>query len=156
MTTITLVACVSKKLDHPAPAANLYISPWFVKARRYAELTSDLWFILSAKYGLLNPDQIIEPYEQTLNQMTRDQRQDWANSVFWPLMTAVGGAEGKIIFLAGQKYRSYLARWLDGRFTIETPLAGLGIGQQLAWLDKAIAALAPSPSQGEGQGGGSQ
>lgn len=141
MTTITLVACVSKKLDRPAPAADLYVSPWFKKARTYAELTSERWFILSAKYGLVEPDRVIEPYEQTLNEMNAWQRIDWASGVYFSLQNKVSGLEGKIVFLAGNHYRVYLARWLEGRFAVETPLEGLGIGQQLAWFDARLKVL---------------
>src|SRR5690606_9611227 len=31
------VSCVSGKLSRPAPAKDLYISDWFLKARRYVE-----------------------------------------------------------------------------------------------------------------------
>lgn len=141
MSTITLVSCVSKKLDRPAPAAELYMSPWFKKARRYAELTSDRWFILSAKYGLVEPDRVIEPYEQTLNKMGGYERIDWASGVYFSMQQAVSGLEGKVVFLAGLHYRVYLARWLEGRFAVETPLAGLGIGQQLAWFDAQLKVL---------------
>jgi hypothetical protein len=141
MNTITLVSCVSKKLDRPAPAAELYVSPWFKKARRYAELTSDRWFILSAKYGLVEPDRVIEPYERTLNEMNWHGRIEWAGQVYFSLQEALSGLEGKIVFLAGHHYRDYLARWLEGRFVVEVPLAELGIGQQLAWFEARLKVL---------------
>ena len=34
---IYLVACVKGKLPRPAPAKDLYTSPWFRKARQYVE-----------------------------------------------------------------------------------------------------------------------
>ncbi|MDQ0619218.1 DUF6884 domain-containing protein [Arthrobacter globiformis] len=55
--TIGLVACASQKLQRPAPARELYVSQWFKKASAYAELTCDRWYILSAKHGLIYPDQ---------------------------------------------------------------------------------------------------
>ena len=43
----------------------MYISPLFQKMMAYAErLNPKGIFILSAKYGLLNPNDIIEPYER--------------------------------------------------------------------------------------------
>ncbi|WP_395858435.1 DUF6884 domain-containing protein [Arthrobacter sp. KBS0702] len=38
----------------------------FKKASAYAELTCDRWYILSAKHGLLHPDEIIQPYDMRL------------------------------------------------------------------------------------------
>lgn len=59
---LCLVSCVSKKNDYPCLARDLYVSPWFVGARRYEESLGVPWYILSAKYGLVAPDQVIAPY----------------------------------------------------------------------------------------------
>jgi hypothetical protein len=69
MPTIALVACVSKKNTTPMPARDLYISAWFRKASMYAARVADRWYILSAKYGLVAPDTMIKPYDETLNKM---------------------------------------------------------------------------------------
>src|SRR3546814_861850 len=53
---VFLVACVAAKLDRPAPARDLYASPWFQKARAYVERQGGAWFILSAKHGLTAPE----------------------------------------------------------------------------------------------------
>ena len=53
---ICLVACVKGKRGAPAPAKDLYRSPWFRKARRYVEQSGAPWFILSDKHGLVHPD----------------------------------------------------------------------------------------------------
>jgi len=39
------------------------------------------FYILSAKYGLLHPNDLIEPYEQTLKTATKKEKQDWAQRV---------------------------------------------------------------------------
>lgn len=66
--TICLVSCVGTKRATPTPAKDLYQSDWFTKARTYAKSIGS-WFILSAKYGVVHPDEVIEPYEMTLNAM---------------------------------------------------------------------------------------
>ena len=48
---------------------DLYRSVWFLKARACAEAVGSCWFILSAEYGLVHPDEMIEPYEMTLDTM---------------------------------------------------------------------------------------
>ncbi len=50
-------------------AKDLYVSDLFRKARRYVEAKNCPWFILSAEYGLVSPEQVIAPYEKTLNHM---------------------------------------------------------------------------------------
>lgn len=56
-----LVSCVGDKHSKPLPARELYRSDWFLKARAYVEAQGEEWFILSAKYGLVSPDQVIAP-----------------------------------------------------------------------------------------------
>lgn len=79
---IYLVACVAAKRASPTAAKDLYISVWFQKARRFVERTGAPWFILSARHGLVSPDRVIVPYDQTLNTMTVEKRRQWAPA-FW-------------------------------------------------------------------------
>jgi hypothetical protein len=134
---VVLVSCVSRKLTHPAPAADLYQSAWFKKARRYAELHAERWYILSAKHGLLIPDQVIEPYDLSLYPLDGRQRQRWAREVLALLLQVTDKRQDKITVLAGSLYRAPLVRWLKNiGYTVHVPMEGLGIGQQLRWLNE--------------------
>ncbi len=73
---VALVACCSKKLTRTVAARDLYVSTLFKKAAAYAR-TFDAWYVLSAKYGLVAPDEVIDPYNQTLLKMKRSERQAW-------------------------------------------------------------------------------
>ena len=136
---IFLVACVKKKNRKNSgcvPAKDLYQSPWFKKAREYVEWHQALWFILSAEYGLLSPDDMTAPYDQTLNDMKDKARRDWAERVKKEMDRGLPAAE-KVVILAGEKYRENIMHYLDCRFAcIEIPMEGMGIGEQLAWLTK--------------------
>ena len=135
MTRICLVSCVRKKLTHPVRAADLYISPWFKKARSYAA-KCDRWYVLSAKYGLVAPASVIEPYEVTLNKMKKLDRQSWATRVFQALCQATSASD-EMIVLAGHKYREMLVPLLQQRGNrITVPMEGMRIGEQLHWLDE--------------------
>lgn len=134
--TVCLVACTSRKGDHPAPAELIYKSPLFSASRSYAESRSDQWFILSAKHGLLSPDDVIEPYNESLTRQSDSQRQAWAEGVRQSFNERVPPG-GRVIFLAGSTYRSRLAPLFEaeGRETA-APMSALGIGRQVAWLQK--------------------
>jgi hypothetical protein len=135
---IALVACVGQKLDHPAPAADLYQSVWFKKARRYAELVADRWYILSAHHHLVDPAAIIAPYDFTLAQASGSYRRRWSANVLHDLIHHIT-LQDQITILAGKPYHACLARWLQALgYTIEIPMQGLGIGQQLRWLNQQI------------------
>lgn len=73
---ICLVGCGRAKLDRPAPASELYTGPLFTDALGYAQDQLELGRfdairILSAKHGLLRLDQVIEPYDVWLGQVSK-------------------------------------------------------------------------------------
>jgi hypothetical protein len=130
---IALIACSKQKQGQPAPARALYTSPWFRLARAWAEQHADGWHILSAKHGLVAPEQVLEPYDQRLR--TEDARCSWACEVAEQVGATVPDRAAKLIVLAGRDYaRSLVPILRDEGYPVATPLAGLGIGQQMAWL----------------------
>ena len=132
---IGLVSCSKLKLSSPRPAESLYISPLFRMAKSYVKRCYDRWYILSAKYYLVEPGRIIEPYDETLNGRRAAERRLWSSRVYRQLRAVLPPPRKcRIFFHAGRHYYEHLVRWLsaDG-YACEVPLAGLGIGQQLKW-----------------------
>lgn len=135
-TTVYLVSCASQKRANSCAARELYVSDLFDKARRYAEASGCRWFILSAEYGLVSPDQVIAPYERTLNTIGVKDRRVWAERVFGQLDAAVPELT-HVVFLAGERYREFLSEHLTSRgVTVSVPMERLRIGEQLQWLDR--------------------
>lgn len=137
MAVIALVACVKKKGTISAPAQDLYISPLFRKSRAYALAHSERWYILSAKYGLLEPETIIAPYEMTLKKMPKSLKDEWANRVLAKLVKLTSPSD-TILFVAGKDYRQGLVPYLKQRGNqIEIPMENVSsFGEQLAWLNQ--------------------
>ena len=136
MKTIVLISCVKTKLPQPAMAKDLYISDFFRKAYYYAELLKpDRILILSAKYGLLPSERIIEPYEMTLTEMNVAKRKEWSNEVLEELRKHTDLKRDIFIFLCGVKYRQYL---LSDICNYEIPMKGLRNGQQKHWLKEKL------------------
>ncbi|MBM7554524.1 hypothetical protein JOC33_003462 [Thalassobacillus pellis] len=93
----------------------------------------DAWFILSAKYGLLEPDTVIEPYDVSVNQLHTSARKTWSHSVLAQVM-AFPTPISRIDFYAGRPYREQLMHDLELRgIPCQTPLQGKGIGEQLRY-----------------------
>ena len=129
-----LVSCVGKKGNRPVPAKDLYRSTWFKLARAWVEHEAAPWFILSAKHGLVHPNAVIAPYDETLNNMPVAARRDWAKRVKSQLAETLPSVDEVVIF-AGRRYREYIEQHLRARFTsVEVPIEGLRIGEQLRWL----------------------
>jgi hypothetical protein len=156
---IIIIGCVAAKLDRKAPASELYVSPLFRKRRAYAEGTGLPWGIFSAHYGLLWPEQEVEPYEQRMQDLPLWKRESLGRGVGATIRHEFGfaqrfpkkvpalrrGVEVESLVLevhAGISYVEALewevasAAKLWG-WTMETPLARLPIGRQLAWYGRA-------------------
>lgn len=134
-----LVACCKQKHPRATNAAHLYTSDLFKKSRAYAERFGERWFILSARHHVLSPEEIAEPYNDTLNDMEPKWRRVWANCVRHVLLNR-GGIKGRhFVILAGEAYREHLTAMIEEEGgTWEAPMAGLGIGQQKKWLAEQV------------------
>ena len=134
MQTIVLISCVSQKKPHKAKAKDLYISALFRKALAYAhKLNPDVVYILSAKYGLLDLETEIEPYDLTLNKMPVGDIKAWAKKILVQLSAKTDLQQDHFVFFAGEKYRKYLNSHIS---SFEVPMKGMPIGKQLQFLSE--------------------
>lgn len=131
--TYGLVACCATKANKACVAKDLYVSPLFRMSRQWIERQGVPWFILSAKYGLLDPSRIVEPYNLTLSQLSRQQRQQWSRHVHQQIVAATGDAT--LLVLAGSLYLG-----ATKGFRVIDPLQGLPIGRRLQRLKAMLAA----------------
>lgn len=137
MMKVGLISCASKKLTQAAPAKDLYITDLFMKAQRYANANYDVYHILSALHGLVDPIKITEPYDVTLNDMTPTERKAWATNAAEAIKQRYP-AETEFYIHAGRHYRDHLIPLLEAAgHTVHVPLEGMGIGQQLSFYKKA-------------------
>ena len=138
MSHVGLISCVSKKRPYAAEAKNFYDSALFTKSREFVEQRCDSWFILSAKYGLVEPSEVIEPYEETLNNKSRREREEWAEGV-WEVLRHRLRPDDHVTILAGERYRENLVPLMvEYGCQVDVPMKGLGIGRQLQWLSRHL------------------
>lgn len=136
MRRVVLISCTSKKLGTRAQAKDLYTSPLFRLNFAYANsLRPDAILILSAKYGLVDPEKEIDPYDVTLNDMSPNEIQAWASLVERRLRQYFDFQQNHFIFLAGANYRKHLIPYLS---SYEVPMEGLSIGRQLQYLKRQL------------------
>lgn len=137
-TRVVLVSCVKSKKSSASAAQNLYTSDLFLSMRAYARQNSDQWFILSAEHGVLRPDEVISPYEKTLNKMLKVERLEWAEKVQCRLLELMP-LDASVVVLAGERYREGVVSFLRERgYPVEIPMVGLKFGFQLRWLKERI------------------
>ncbi|WP_052640188.1 DUF6884 domain-containing protein [Zavarzinella formosa] len=129
---VILVSCCGPKLSEAAPAADLYTSDLFKKARTYAEKRGR-WFILSALHGLLTPSAVIDPYDVILGKLSAAKRREWGQKVR-EQMAETGLIGMPMISLAGEDYVKPLEQ---AGLSVAQPMKGLGIGERKQWLKMA-------------------
>jgi hypothetical protein len=132
---VALVSCVKSKRLSASPAGELYTSALFRGMRQYARRHARQWFILSAQHHLLAPEQVVAPYERTLNKMRGQARQEWWEVVRAQLQEWIPKGS-RVLILAGFRYREHVVPFLENEWgcAVEVPLAGMPFGRQLAWL----------------------
>jgi hypothetical protein len=149
---IGLVACSSQKLEHAAPARELYCSTLFRRSLAFAEPRCATVYVISAALELVLLHQVVKPYDRKLG--SKHEREQWGRRVASTLI-ARHGREVEYLILAGKDYADPLATALrthdghrDGawrgvpRDRILQPLRGLKIGDRLRKLNEWIGAAA--------------
>jgi len=148
MATLVIVPCGKRKIWNRNPnvsdvkARDVYTGAPFKVNREYAESFGVDWVILSAKYGFLEPDQVIpETYNVTFND---------------PSTNPISHKELKkqvdrsysdytcIITLGGKTYSEIVSQlFIDEKKSVYAPAAGLPIGKAMAKVKNAVRAGKP-------------
>src|SRR5205085_8135304 len=93
-----------------------------------------------AKYGLLAPDEIIDPYDLTLKGASRQFKLDWAKRVDGQIRSSIGRTKYFIV-LAGDDYYAPLTEvGAHDPLSFLAPMQGLSLGNRLAFLNQSIRA----------------
>jgi len=142
--TLVIIACGSWKIwdinpgAGPTPASEAYVGTPFKINKEYAQRFGDRWLILSAKYGLVDPDFIItENYNVTfkdpltkpisVNQIKKQIEEKRLNKF------------DEIIFLGGKDYAKVVSQaFANLSKRVKTPITGLRLGVAAGKVKKAI------------------
>lgn len=131
---IGLVGCGRTKAPAERAAKDLYLGTLFQSARAYAEAFCDEWIILSARHGVLPPDDLVEPYEQSMSSMRLSEREAWGQRVSSSLNERYRGLRVRYVGLAGSEY----LRHLRLQAPLDEPLDRMGIGTRIKYLRDAV------------------
>lgn len=138
---VGLVGCgkAKAKTDKPLPAKRLYTGGLFRSSLRFATDRCKYTFIVSAKYGLIKITQKIEPYDMTLKDLCKGERDAWAIEVVRVLREQMHTVcyPFQVVLLAGSMYADPLYQecfW--NHIPACRPMLGLGQGQRLKWLSE--------------------
>jgi len=134
MSTVFIIACSARKsrlLESGSrlPAREAYMGQAFRFSRDAVERRGAPYFILSAHYGLLAPDSVIENYNVKMSPLSPDDQWDTCfDNVTDDQLHQLRTAD-RVVVLGSRLYAN-AAGVLLGR-KVEAPLAGLPIGRML-------------------------
>ena len=137
MSELYLVSCVGQKNPGPTLAKDLYTGTWFSYAHCYVEKLGHPWLLLSAKHGVIDPDEMREVYDFSFKSgegRTALYRKEWAKRTFSQLQPRLAGVD-TLTILAGKRYYEGLVEPLRAPgLKISIPMEHMRIGEQLRWL----------------------
>lgn len=107
--SVILVGGGKDQLDEPAAARDLYVSPLFARRRARAEASGAPWFVVSGRWGLLDPGDVLAPYSFDLAEQSVNYRRAWGRFVAEQLCLAGSVGRGNVVEIAaGATYAAAL------------------------------------------------
>lgn len=143
MSSIVILSCTKSKLDKPSQAQDLYsASPMFKKTLEYGKsLKPDKMYILSAKHFLVPLTKVLAPYDKTLKEMPKDEKNTWGEKVISQMKAlGINLEKDRFIFLTGSEYMKPLLQYIP-EGNISKPMEGKRMGERLQWLNTQIQKL---------------
>lgn len=143
MAKVVLLSCTKSKTKHAAPAQELYsASPMFQKTLEYGKsLKPDKMYILSAKHHLVPLTKKLEPYDKTLKEMPKDEKEKWGEETIKQMKSSgINPEKDHFIFLTGSEYMKPLAKYIPNG-NVEKPMEGKRFGERLKWLNSQVQKL---------------
>lgn len=104
---IFVLSCSNEKIKTVGKAEDVYCSKNFLNSLNIAKTCGDMFFIVSGRYGLLLPDQLIEPYDFDISMVMPEEQSAWARKT-WESLENVISCKDKLIFLTNPSYSELL------------------------------------------------
>ncbi len=139
---LVLLGSVSKMLLEASPAKDLYSSTLWDKRRRYAESTGMPWMILSAEHGLLQPQEVIKPYDRTLGDEKAAYQKAWSAKAAEAVIREcqrLGIEAVETHAAAVYLEKGFIEALGAAGIRVSWPLQGKQIGEQYFWYDSVAA-----------------
>lgn len=133
---VGLVACAAARHEGPLPATELYDTPLFRARRAHVEVRCEEWFVLTPRYGVVEPDALVEAETRRLVDLPAEDRSAWGPAVADALAELVGPLTGVTVEIhAGEAFcaSGLTERLAELGAAVQRPVKGLGQGRQLAW-----------------------
>lgn len=138
-----LINCSSRKRDERCEARLLYDkSTLFRYSRDFLEKYNYTpYCILSAKYGLVKPTDVIDPYNVTLKGQSKDALKMWTDTVMHSIRTQYPDLEYVHMWTSNDYDNCLIPELRKAGIIVHTHLKGMGIGRKVKWLKDRISGI---------------
>lgn len=133
---VVFITCGKKKRHERCKAEDMYIGTYFRMTLAYAKsLLPRKIYILSAKYGVTELDDVISPYNFTLNKISKHKRKLWAWNCYKQLQRKKIDFNEETIWLGGRAYWEHLVQAFPN---VQIPFAHKPIGAQKHFIKERL------------------
>lgn len=134
--TVAVINCGAEKCSSSKKAKDLYTGSLFVASRQYVESNYDSYIILSAKYHMCLPNDILQPYELYLGHLSKADKKVW-NEITAQEMAQTFPVGTVFDFYTSKMYQEGLIPILRSLgYTCNTNLNNLGMGYKIQWFQQ--------------------
>jgi hypothetical protein len=141
---VVLIASSGTTAKQPHPAATLFESPGFAAARDHAVRSGHPWFVLTAKHGLLDPGDVVGPFDVQIGDQASGYRATWGEWVVAQLASRVQLQDAVVEVHGGVDFAQPLRTPLARRgAALDIPLPVTWRGTEATWSAHAEPEEAP-------------
>lgn len=134
---VLLIGSVRTTVNESAPAREIYTGALFARRRRYAEASDRPWFVVSGRWGLVAPGEVVASHDVVLGDMAVSYRQGWAAFVVGQLEATLPAADLVLEIHAGGRMVDSLRAVVElAGATLVDPVDAHSLSETLAWYDE--------------------
>jgi len=131
--SVAIIPCTNQKSDVAGPAREVWAGSHFQLVLANAEINFEYTYVMSYKYGLIIPDQEIEPYDLNIkNAAMREKLEWWLKLREHIAMASKMNPRIVAVYTGNFERERFIREWIrNGVRNIIVPWQGLGIGQRI-------------------------
>lgn len=132
--TVAIIPCTNQKSDRPGPAREVWVGNHFQLILAHAEMFYDTVYIMSYKYGLIEPDALIEPYDIDLRTANAGTRLRWWAKMKGDIADVSSESPLLVALYTGAVERDRIITEFvrNGVEQVITPFEGLKVGDRMS------------------------
>ena len=132
--TVAIIPCTNQKSDTPGPAREVWIGHHFQLVLAHAEMFYDKVLVMSYKYGFIDPDFVIEPYDIDIRESKAAEKLRWWFNLRSDIRLLSSWNPLLVGLYTGDVERDRIIREFvrSGTRQVILPFEGLSIGKRMA------------------------